>query len=83
MVRSHILGAGIIFVMFIIGALYFFVLTGILTPSLKIYTSNVTSDIFVVNGTTGNDGGVDQLLRLMEREGTPFYMVRSGTPNRD
>jgi hypothetical protein len=37
--------------------------------------TNEASDIFVVNGTLGNDGGVFQLLNLMERKGTPFYAV--------
>jgi len=41
--------------------------------------SNVTSDIFVVYGTSGNDGGVTQLLDLMAYEGTPFYKVNNGT----
>jgi hypothetical protein len=42
--------------------------------------SAVTSDIFVVNGTSGNDGGTARLLSLMEREGTPFYSTATGTP---
>ncbi len=76
----RILGAGIIIVVLIIGALYFF---GYLAPDPfpeELMQSDVTSDIFVVNGTNGNDGGVDQLIRLMEREGTPFYARENSTP---
>ena len=76
----RILGAGIIIVALIIGALYFF---GYLDPDPfpeELMQSDVTSDIFVVNGTNGNDGGVDQLIRLMEREGTPFY-AKGDTPS--
>ncbi len=32
----------------------------------------------MVNGTSGNDGGLDRLRRLMEREGTPFYATVNG-----
>jgi hypothetical protein len=31
------------------------------------------SDIFVVSGTTGDDGGVDRLIDTMGRHGLPFY----------
>jgi hypothetical protein len=37
------------------------------------------SDIFVVNGTSGNDDGVRQLLNLMERKGAPFYATGNET----
>lgn len=74
-----LLGAGLVLASVIIGAWYFF---GAGNPELStedVVQSNVTSDIFVVNGTSGNDGGVSQLLDLMEREGSPFYAVRNGT----
>lgn len=32
-----------------------------------------SSDIFVVNGTTGYDGGFDRLIGLMGEHGLPFY----------
>ena len=73
------LGGGIIMVAIIIGALY---LPNGLNPDPlpeEISQSNVTSDIFVVNGTSGNDEGISQLLHLMEREGTPFYATVNGT----
>lgn len=73
------LGGGIIMAAILIGALY---LPGGLNPDPfpeELSQSNVTSDIFVVNGTSGNDGGASQLLRLMEREGTPFYATQNGT----
>jgi hypothetical protein len=35
--------------------------------------SSEASDIFVVNGTNGNDGGVKKLILLMQRHGLPFY----------
>lgn len=89
---ARLLGAGIIAVTFIIGALYFFGGLNLLpvpgAPSQsmagaviteKINVTGVSSDIFVVNGTSGNDGGVYQLLNLMERKGTPFYAAGNGT----
>ena len=78
---ARLLGAAIIMGVIIICALYFF---GVLNPNHfpeELSPSNGTSDIFVVNGTTGNDGGVNQLLKLMEREGTPFYATGNGTSN--
>ena len=43
------------------------------------------SDIFVVSGTTGNDGGVDGLIDLMGRHGLLFYESPStgGSNGRD
>lgn len=38
-----------------------------------------TSDIFVVNGTSGNDGGIRELIRLMNANGLPFY-VQNNSP---
>jgi Domain of unknown function (DUF362) len=89
---ARFLGIGIIAVTLIIGALYFFgglnsdsVTSGLSQPmdryaiTEKINETPVTSDIFVVNGTSGNDGGVHQLIKLMERKGTPFYAVGNGT----
>ena len=35
--------------------------------------SSEASDIFVVNGTYGNDGGVKELIGLMQRHGLSFY----------
>jgi len=88
----RLLGAGIIAVTLIIGAFYFFGGLNsepvIDNPSQSFYgtvitekinVTGVTSDIFVVNGTSGNDGGVYQLLSLMERKGTPFYAAGNGT----
>ncbi len=77
--KNRLLGAGIFLVILITGAWYFF---GARDPELlgeEVSLSNKTSDIFVVNGTSGNDGGVSHLLNLMEREGTPFYAVRNGS----
>ena len=89
---ARFLGIGIIAFALIIGAWYFFgglhsdTVTGGPSQSFdgyaiteKINGTSVTSDIFVVNGTSGNDGGVYQLLKLMERKGTPFYAVGNGT----
>ncbi len=81
---NAILGAGIIVAMLIISATYLFDFGGsnpeAFTFTEEVALSDVTSDIFVVNGTSGNDGGVAQLINLMERQGTPFYLVRNGTP---
>jgi len=89
---ARLLGAGIIVVVIIIGALYFFgslnsepviedpsqpMAGAVFTERLNV--TGVTSDIFVVNGTSGDDGGVNQLLSLMEREGTPFYAAGNRT----
>ena len=71
----RLLGAGIIVVFLIIGALYFFgglnseptpdgqsqSMTGAVI-SEKLNATVVTSEIFVVKGTSGTDGGVYQLL---------------------
>ena len=89
---ARFLGIGIIAFTLIIGAWYFFgglpsdTVTSGPSQSLdgyaiaeKINGTSVTSDIFVVNGTSGNDGGVYQLFKLMERKGTPFYAVGNGT----
>lgn len=73
------LGGGIIVVAVIIGALY---LPGALTlgpVQEEPLQSSVTSEIFVVNGTSGNDGGIEKLLQLMNREGTPFYATVQGS----
>ncbi len=89
---ARLLGAGIIVVFLIIGALYFFgglnsepipdglsqSMAGTVTTE-KINVTGVTSEIFVVHGTSGNDGGVYQLLSLMERKGTSFYATANGT----
>ena len=76
---TRLLGAGIIGFVLIIGALYFFGTGNPESINEDVPQSMVTSDIFVVNGTSGNDGGVAQLLNLMERKGTPFYAIRNGT----
>jgi len=89
---ARLFGIGVIIVTLIIGGLYLFgglnseqVTNGPSQPmavsvtSEKINVTGITSDIFVVNGTSGNDGGVNQLLNLMERKGTPFYATRNGT----
>jgi len=91
---ARLLGAGIIVAFLIIGIVYFFgglnseSMTAGLSPSMtgsvftgKIKGTNTTSDIFVVNGTSGNDGGVYQLLNLMERKGTHFYATGNRTDN--
>jgi len=88
----RLLGAGIIAVTLIICAVYLFGGLNLELITIGLSQSGagqaiterraVTTDasnIFVVNGTSGNDGGVSQLLNLMEREGTPFYVVRNGT----
>lgn len=72
------LGGVMIGAAILVGALY---LPGALHPDPLpegLPESNVTSDIFVVNGTSGNDGGTSQILSLMEREGTPFYATLHG-----
>jgi hypothetical protein len=89
---ARLLGAGIIVVFLAIGALYYSGGLNLLpipdgqSQSIngagiteKNNLTNVTSDIFVVNGTSGNDGGVYQLLSLMERKGTPFFAAGNGT----
>ena len=82
--KRRILEVGIIVAMLSISAVFFIDFGGnnpkAFTFTEGVALSDVTSDIFVVNGTSGNDGGVSQLLNLMEREGTPFYAVRNGTP---
>ena len=35
--------------------------------------SSDASDIFVVNGTNGNEQGINELIGLMKRHGLPFY----------
>src|SRR4030042_6426055 len=79
-----LLAAGILFAILSISAVNFFDFGGsnpeAFTFTEDVALSDVTSEIFVVNGTSGNDGGVSQLLNLMEREGTPFYAVRNDTP---
>ena len=89
---ARLLGAGIIVVFLAIGALYYSGGLNLLpipdgqSQSIteagiteKNNLTNVTSDIFVVNGTSGNDGGIYQLLSLMERKGTPFFATGNGT----
>lgn len=44
-----------------------------LTFSSKSATAEPASDIFVVNGTTGQDGGVSALISLMGSHGLLFY----------
>ena len=39
----------------------------------KLAQSSGASDIFVVNGTNGNDKGVKELINLMQRHGLSFY----------
>jgi len=81
---TSVLGAGIIVTMLIISATYLVDVGGsnpdAFTLSGDVALSDVRSDIFVVNGTLGNDGGVARLISLMERQGTPFYIVGDGTP---
>lgn len=45
-------------------------------------TSQPASNIFVVNGTSGNDGGVKTLLDLMGDHGLPFYQSTVRGTNR-
>ena len=61
-------GAGIILAILIFGAFFFFG-AGPDPFNDDTLQSNVTSDIFVVNGTSGNDGGVLNLLNLIEPHG--------------
>jgi len=75
----NIVIAVVVIILLIFGALYFHRESN-LEPFEDMSSSNIPSDIFVVNGTSGNDGGVSQLLSIMEREGTPFYARRTGTP---
>jgi hypothetical protein len=42
----------------------------------RIAESTPASTIFVVNGTSGDDGGIVALLQLMEQHATPFYSTR-------
>lgn len=73
------LGAGILTVALTIGVVYSL---GYLSPDPvpdRSVPSAVRSDIFVVNGTSGHDGGMSQLIGLMEREGRPFYSTAFGT----
>jgi len=77
--NNRLLGAGIFLVILITGAWYFFGARNPEPLTEDMPLSDVTSDIFVVNGTSGNDGGVHKLLNLMENKGTPFYAVRNGT----
>lgn len=80
--RGHALaylGVGILALALLLGALFF---AGILKSGPHpdaLPDPGGTSDIFMVNGTTGDDGGVPQLIRLMEREGTPFYATETGS----
>jgi hypothetical protein len=37
----------------------------------------LASDIFVVNGTDGNDNGVEKLIELMDEHGLPFYQLEN------
>jgi len=82
--KRRVLEVGIIVAMLSISAVFFIDFGGnnpeAFTFTEGVALSDVPSDIFVVNGTSGNDGGVLRLLNLMEREGTPFYAVRNGTP---
>jgi hypothetical protein len=83
--NNRLIVAGIIFgilAMLLVGALFFFGINGSDPFTDDIPPSNGTSDIFVVNGTSGNDGGVPYLLNLMKREGTPFYAVGNGTSSK-
>jgi hypothetical protein len=41
--------------------------------------SSEASDIFVVNGTYGNDGGVKELIGLMQLQGLSFYARNNST----
>jgi uncharacterized protein (DUF362 family) len=41
--------------------------------------SSEASDIFVVNGTYGNDVGVKELILLMQRNGLPFYANKNSS----
>ena len=77
--NNRLLGAGIFLVILITGAWYFFGARNPESQTEDVSLPNVTSDIFVINGTSGNDGGVYHLLKLMEHKGTPFYAVRNGT----
>ncbi len=45
-------------------------------------TLSPASDIFVVSGTTGNDGGIDRLIGLMGGHGLPFYKSQSAGENK-
>ena len=84
---TSVLSAGIIVAMLIISATYLVDFGGsnpdAFTLSEDVALSGVPSDIFVVNGTSGNDGGVAQLINLMERQGTPFYIVGDGRRDPD
>jgi hypothetical protein len=39
----------------------------------RLAASIPATDIFTVNGTTGNDGGLASLIKLMGTQGRPFY----------
>lgn len=51
-----------------------------LTLSASTAVNTPSSDIFVVTGTTGGDGGVDTLIRLMGSEGLHLYQSDSSGP---
>ena len=51
-----------------------------LTGRLTTYRS--ASDIFVVRNTSGNDGGVSDLIKLMGNEGLLFYKSLKAGKNR-
>ena len=44
-----------------------------LTLESRLAKAQPSSDIFVVNGTTGYDNGFNELMKLMEEHGLPFY----------
>ena len=80
--NNRLIVVGIIFgflAMVLVGAVFFLRINASDPFTDDVLPFNGTSDIFVVNGTSGNDGGVFELLNLMEREGTPFYAVGNGT----
>jgi uncharacterized protein (DUF362 family) len=81
--RTKLIGGGIIILVALSSTYGLYELSGTPpTQSIGVAQMNFTqhtaetapaSTIFVVNGTSGDDGGFTTLLQLMEQHATPFY----------
>jgi hypothetical protein len=84
--RTKFIGGGIIILVTLSSIYGLYELSGTPpTQSIKVAQMNFTqrtaesapaSTIFVVNGTSGDDGGVTALLQLMEHHAMPFYSAQ-------
>jgi hypothetical protein len=84
--RTKLIGGGIIILVALSSIYGLYELSGTpSTQSTKVAQMNFTqhiaesapaSTIFVVNGTSGDDGGITALLQLMERHAIPFYSTQ-------